>query len=272
MANRFAQLSEEDKRVLLMSKDSKSTQKSTQVAWAAFKQWLTSKKLEELDMMKVSEAELDNILKDFFLELRKQDGSMYAKTAYRAMRHGLQHKFKDMRSIDIINDPNFKSSGNAFVAQCVDMKKKGLAKIKHKEIITKRDMEKLYDSNVLSNENPKSLLRKVFFGLMFFFCRRAMENLRSLKKDTFSIKKDENGLEYVTLNIDEFEKNHSDGYDGGVMYATGSKTCPVFSYKLYFSKLNPKIDAFFQRPKEILPFCGPWYDAQVIGIKTLSNI
>ena len=45
-----------------------------------------------------------------------------------------------------------------------------------------------------------------------------------------------------------------------------------FSFKLYFSKLNPKIDAFFQRPKEIVSYYGPWYDAQVIGIKTLSSM
>jgi len=93
------------------------------VAWMAFKQWLSSKNLE-VDVIDITETELDVILRDFYLELRKQDGSMYAKTAYRAMRHGLQRKFKELRSIDIINDSAFKSSGNAFVAQCVDMKKR----------------------------------------------------------------------------------------------------------------------------------------------------
>ena len=53
MSNRFAQLSEEDKRCLLLSKDSKSTQKGTQVAWLAFKQWSSSKNLYQLDVSRV---------------------------------------------------------------------------------------------------------------------------------------------------------------------------------------------------------------------------
>ena len=52
-----------------------------------------------------------------------------------------------------------------------------------------------------------------------------MENLRNLTKKSFVLKIDENGTEYVTLDIEEFEKNHgafTDDYDGGVMYVTGT--------------------------------------------------
>ena len=45
-----------------------------------------------------------------------------------------------------------------------------------------------------------------------------MENLRSLTTRSFVVKSDENGIEYVALDIEEFEKNHGafdEDYDGG---------------------------------------------------------
>ena len=66
------------------------------------------------------------------------------------------------------------------------------------------------------------------------------------------MKKDEEENEYVTLDIDEFEKNHGPfdkDYEGGIMYATNSANCPVLSYKKYISKLNPEIKFLFQRPR-----------------------
>jgi len=83
---------------------------------------------------------------------------------------------------------------------------------------------------------------------------------------------DENGKEFIVLNIDELEKNHgvfSNGYDG-VMYATNKATCPVASFKLFLKKLNPKVDFLFQHPKSTHPHDGPWYNAQDIGVKFLS--
>ena len=46
------------------------------------------------------------------------------------------------------------------------------------------------------------------------------------------------------------------------------------SFKLYLSKLNPGVDALFQRPKNVFKFdpsMDTWYVAQVIGVKMLEN-
>ena len=55
------------------------------------------------------------------------------------------------------------------------------------------------------------------------------------------------------------------------MVATNGENCPVKSFTLYQLKLNPKIETFFQRPKTIFNENGPWYDAQVVGVKTIGN-
>ena len=44
------------------------------------------------------------------------------------------------------------------------------------------------------------------------------------------------------------------------------------SFKLYLEKLNPKLEALFQRSKANTPSNGPWFDGQVLGIKSLEKI
>ena len=75
--------------------------------------------------------------------------------------------------------------------------------------------------------------------------------------------------------MDELTKNHRGDdkcEEGGLVYATGNANCPVSSFKIYIEKLNPKIDTFFQRPKLNPVKDGPWYDAQVIGLKSIEKM
>lgn len=272
--SRFAVITEEVGKKIIEDKESKKTQKMTRVAMNAFYCWLAARK-HTIDEESITLSELDEFLYHFYFEVRKQDGKMYTKSAYRGLRHGIQRHFKRVRNVDIINDTEFSRSSEAFTAQCVAMKKQGLAKVRHKEAINKSDMEKLYASNVFDVHHPKSLQRKVFFELEYYFCRRAMENVRSLTTRSFVLKKDENGMEYVALDIEEFEKTYGplDGdYEGGIMLATNKANCPVSSYKKYLSKLNPSIDTLFQRPRTDASDHRPWYDAQVVGVKSLEKM
>ena len=98
-----------------------------------------------------------------------------------------------------------------------------------------------------------------------------------MTKKSFVIKTDENGQEYIIKDVDEMTKNHREHDpedEGGIICATGRKDCPVNSFKKYLSKLNPKGQTLFQRPKSVsafVPGVETWYDAQVIGIKSLEN-
>ena len=141
-------------------------------------------------------------------------------------------------------------------------------------------MRKLYKPcGVFSLSSPRPLQRKVFFELLYFFCRRGLKNIRELTKETFCVRTDENGVEYVIQSSDELRKNsrgaaNDPDQDGGIMQATGLPNCPVKSFKLYLSKLNPALNELFQRLKSAFSF-NPngdvWYDAQVIGKKFLEK-
>ena len=115
-------------------------------------------------------------------------------------------------------------------------------------------------------------MNKVFFEIMLHLCRRGQENLREITTDDFEIIHIKD-VECVVKKSDELTKNHrDDNQEEGIMKATGRQNCPVASFKLYTSKLNPKRNAFFQRPKERAPITGPWFDNMVLGVKTLGNM
>ena len=104
------------------------------------------------------------------------------KTSLNCIRHGINRKLKSLRNndIDIINEGVFTESGTAFVAQCTNLKRQGLAKTVHYPPIDTSDLQKLRSSDIFNTSNPVTLQYKVFFDVMFYFCRRGQENLRQL--------------------------------------------------------------------------------------------
>ena len=274
--SRFASVVDEfDISNLLKERNSENTNKATNVAWNIFCSYVIVKSTN-IDVESASVSEINDILRKFYVEIRKQDHSLYSKSSFNSIRAGIHRKIKEMRpEIDIIMDKDFQPANEVFRAQCVHLKKEGLGKVLHKPPITLEDMRTLYTSLVFSVSTPKSLQRKVFFDVMLFLCRRGQENLRNLNKSDFSLKTDGYGKQYVEKFVDEMTKNRREGNDaekGGIIYETGSPYCPVASFKLYISHLNPNINTFFQRPKSSVLKFGPWYDAQVLGVNYLGNL
>ena len=271
---RFASVTDEEVADIQRSKDAITTKKQTEVMFNVFLVYCVEKNIQ-VEVEVISKTELDDILSKFYVEVCKNDGGLYKKTSFYSLQFALQRKMKEIRRVrfDIIDDNEFSKSNNIFTAQCIILKKQGLPLINHHPAISEEDIKLLYESSVLSCENPVALQRKVFFELMLHFCRRGMENLRELTVNDFSVKRLANGVECVVKTSDELTKNHrvnDENQDEGVMKATGKEYCPVRAYKLYISKLNPKQSALFQRPKEFTPSSGPWYDNMVLGIKSLQ--
>ena len=168
-----------------------------------FESYLKEKKIE----IDIENVWLNDILTKFYVEVRKQDGSLYSKATLNSIRFGIQRKLSEIRKdVNILDSSHFKGSNEIFRAQCVHLKKEGLAKVNHKKPLSPEDMRKLYASETFSLTNPKSLQRKVFFDVMFYLYRRGRENLRTVKKSDFALKVDEKG-EYIEKVSDELTKN-----------------------------------------------------------------
>ena len=146
------------------------------------------------------------MLKLFYAEARKADGTSYSKSTLSSLRFGLNRYFKATRGFDIINDSEFTDANKVFGAKCVDLKRQGLAKVEHKPLICKEDLKKLYESTAFGLNDPEKLQNKVFFEVMLYFCRRGRQNLRQLKKTDFPFNTDSTGARYVCKTTDELTK------------------------------------------------------------------
>ena len=203
-ASRFTSLSEENITQLLNDKDSENTKKLTKHHRLIFESYLKEKNIRNPS----NAVELAAVLRKFYAEARKKDGQMYSKNSLCSIRFALCRHFKQELNIDIIKDTEFDEANRIYEAQCVELKKQGLAKTEHKPPTADEDVKKLYRCGVFNTENHTTLQNKVFFEIMLFFCRRGQQNLRQLKKTDFEIKVKSQGKRCVVKTTDELTKNH----------------------------------------------------------------
>ena len=126
-----------------------------------FEDYLHEKKLDH----PANSEELASVLKNFYTEARKKDGSEYTKNSLCSTRFGLNRYFKFVFNNNIINDKEFDEANSVYEAH-VALKKQGLAKTEHKPPIADEDIKKLYESGVFNTDNPATLQNKVFFEIM----------------------------------------------------------------------------------------------------------
>ena len=176
-----------------------------------------------------------------------------------------------------MHDRPFQDANQVFFGKIRKPRQDGLDRTKHKDAVRAGDMAELYEGGTLAIDNPVALQRKVYLEVSLHFCRRGREGLRELWKDSFVVKTDENGREYVTLGYNELEKNHqglekNDIGEEPRMYGQAGDLCPVSSFKLYISKLHSECPAFFQRANMNYKNSGQWYYNMPIGKNTLSSM
>jgi hypothetical protein len=143
----------------------------------------------------------------------------------------------------------------------------------------------LYEANELASvetQNPRILMQTAWFYISMYFGKRGRENQSYMKKSMLRLTLTAGGEEYFELNKDLpgtvlSSKNHTGGLDGTEDHSDGkifgqakSPRCPVQTIKAYLSHLNPKVEALFQRPKDVSIMFDPettmvWYEKKAIG-------
>jgi hypothetical protein len=216
-------------------------------------------------------------LRQLYCCVRTKDGRSYSRSGYRNLRSGLQRHLVSApynRKIDLRGDRKFQSANQVYDGKLKELKSEGRDITVHKKAISEMDMKQMYESAVFSTQNPIGLQRKVFFEVSLHFGRRGREGWRGLKKNSFVIAQNTDGLRYVTLCYNELDKNHQNAEekDQYMFQLPGDKNCPVASFEKYLSKLNPKCEAFLQRPDAKFRNRDTWYVNAPLGVHTISNM
>nr|CAB3262995.1 uncharacterized protein LOC100186276 [Phallusia mammillata] len=232
------------------------------------KAWCAEVKLNP-EFEKQSATELNDMLCRFWSEVRKSNGDYYGRNSLFNLRAMINKHLKGKPycvAFDIVTDERFRTSNEKLESQLKLLKGIGRT-ITHKQPISLCDLRKMYDSNVLGTSNPLALLRKVWFEITLHFCHKGSEAQEKLKKSSFNIYHDLNGLRYVARIIG---MNDADEIR---MYETGGELCPVRSYELYLSKLHAQQPRLFQQPRrKSSPDSPMWYGKAPIGEKALQQM
>jgi hypothetical protein len=254
-----------------------STKRATLYGVKKFSDWL-NKRSKVCDFHTVTKEELNELLRKFYAEVKssKQGCSLTPSTltCLRAAIHRHITSAPYNRPFNIITEQEFTSANNMFAARCKLYFKAGNKKPQHKPCIGDGDMEKLGQYFSAWNNNPSVLVEACWFYLCFHFGRRGREGWAVMTKDTFVVKQDTEGHEYVTPTVTETTKNHQGGnkqkdidYSDQRMYGPA-----VDIFKFYISKLNPKSNRLFQTPLRTFQFSAHWYSSEPMGKNTLCEI
>lgn len=132
----------------------------------------------------------------------------------------------------------------------------------------------------MSPNNPAGLLRKVWFYCTLYWCRRGSEGQRLLCRDSFQLQKDADGVDYVSMTHEELSKNHQGGFPDKSsnerqtrLYSTGQDGDAFSCFRKYLDKLNPRQQAFFQKPREKFEQSNQVrFENRPLGVNKLSTI
>jgi len=278
---RFPVIPDEHIEQLVDRRLSQNTKRVIDNSVAIFSAYAHARNTSLGDIYQLPKSEVDKHLQRFFTEARKKDGSAYTHSGLASLRYGLQKHFLKECRYDIINDAEFRPSGEVFSAVLVDMKKQGKGFVQHMQEMSTEDLNKLYTCSALSVSDPVSLQNKVFVDVFVYLCNCGRDNLRDMKKSDFHVRTDAAGDRYVSLSsrFAKLRKIHL-GRTGDtacrerrMYHVPGSPTCPVTSFEKYVSKLNSELDDFWQKPaaRQVAEEDLCWYESVPVGRNMLSS-
>ena len=243
----------------------------------------------------MSKERLNACLKCFYTTARKQDGQFYKASSLKSIRAAIDRYLRTpprCKQFSIIADAAFTEANKVLDAFVKDLRKSGkITGVIHKKPINKEQIEKLFQSGELGpadTKDPAQLQRTAWFYIGLFFGRRGRENQRQMKPEMLILRTTTQGEEYFELNRQfpgavAATKNHQGGLndvedesDAKVFSVPESPRCPVKTIKSYLSHLNPKLDALFQRPKEVRCFNPEqeqiWFCNVPLGANNLDSM
>ena len=201
----------------------------------------------------------------------------------------------DSKQFSIVADPAFTEANKILDAFVKELRKSGkIISVVHKKAISEQQVENLFQSGELGpadTKDPAQLQSTTWFCLGIYFGRRDRENQRDMKPAMLALRATytPQGEEYFELNR-EFPgslpatKNHQgalsdaeDESDAKICSVSESDKFQLKTIKNYLSHLNPKLDSFFQRPRERARSFNRdedkvWYCNSPLGVNILDSM
>ena len=165
-----------------------NTKRKSEWAMRIFRSWASWRKLS-VDLITISEKELDEHLTRFIVEARKQDGSRYPGSTLHAILVSIQKYLAlEGRHVQLIRNLNMPTITYALDKEMRESASAGLGNyVRQVDPVTEEHEEALWAQNVLGTETPRSLLRALFFAIGMSFGLRSGAEQRKITVTNFQI-------------------------------------------------------------------------------------
>ena len=222
MAARFGSTNSDDFNQRRLNVNSKNTRRANCRAANTLRSYLLEKGYKQVNFEEWPQREINDVLRMFYLDIRKVNGEKYKTSSLENFRHALRrHLTTSNPDVDIIKNREFADANLSYQTMMTELKKEGLGATSHYPVICTTDLQNLYQSYRFNIDIPDGLQNKVQFDIRLYFFRRGSENMHKMTKSTFKMFHPETGYRYVCLAIDELTNNHGaeDKMKNGGYYA-----------------------------------------------------
>ena len=217
-----------------------NTTKST-CQWLRVYLWAKIRNKEQ-EIERLEPSRLDEILQQFYAEVKRKDGTEYEPSSLANMQAALDRRLREAGYMySLLTSRHFLNSRNVLEGKARLLREQGKGKRPQKSCsLSNHEREQLWQSGQFGYHSPMSLINTLRWLLTPHFGLRGRQEHHSMKIEDFTFKK-HNGFTYVTFS-EGITKTRQSGlrekYRVQIpkMFETRNDRCPVKIFRTYLAR------------------------------------
>uniref|UniRef100_A0A8C3S8L0 KIAA1958 n=1 Tax=Chelydra serpentina TaxID=8475 RepID=A0A8C3S8L0_CHESE len=277
---------DDDLKYLCISAVSPNTTKATLYALNVWRYWCMTKGLKDyMDITKIPASKLNELLEDFYITVKKTDGSDFLATSLHAIRRGLDRILKNAGVGFSITSSTFTTSTKKLKEKLRVLSKAGMSGARSRNIVyfSLSDEEEMWRTGCLGDESPVALLSTVVKYNSQYLNMRTLQEHADLMYGDIELLKDSQNRPFFA-RTDSVKREHrvsSSKVCYGQIYhehSKGHKLCPYcLLYKYMYihrppTQMEAKSPFYLTARKEISGMGNVWYEEQRMGLRSLRGV
>ncbi|XP_059956876.1 uncharacterized protein KIAA1958 homolog isoform X2 [Mesoplodon densirostris] len=276
----------DDLNDLCTSAVSPNTTKATRYALNVWRYWCMTNGLKDhTDITKIPAVKLNELLENFYVTVKKSDGSDFLATSLHAIRRGLDRILKNAGVGFSITSSTFSSSTKKLKEKLWVLSKAGMSGARSRNIVyfSLSDEEEMWQAGCLGDDSPITLLSTVVKYNSQYLNMRTLQEHADLMYGDIELLKDPQNQPYFarTDSVKRESRSGSTRVCHGKIYhehSRGRRQCPYcLLYKYMYihrppTQMEAKSPFYLTARKEAADVGSVWYEEQRMGLRSLRGI
>uniref|UniRef100_A0A8B9QJQ4 KIAA1958 n=1 Tax=Apteryx owenii TaxID=8824 RepID=A0A8B9QJQ4_APTOW len=277
---------DDDLKYLCISAVSPNTTKATLYALNVWRYWCMTKGLRDyMDITKIPAVKLNELLEDFYITVKKTDGSDFLATSLHTIRRGLDRILKNAGVGFSISSSTFNSSTKKLKEKLRVLSKAGMSGARSRNVVyfSLSDEEEMWRTGCLGDSSPEALLSTVVkYNSQYLNMRTLQEHVDLMFGDIELLKDSQNRPFFArTDSVKRENRVSANKVCYGQIYhehSKGHKLCPYcLLYKYMYvhrppSQMEAKSPFYLTARKELSGMGNVWYEEQRMGLRSLRGV